>query len=59
MSNKIMQISLTVNKDGVEVFNNHAVNPQSLIAALQLFEGDNTVFVVSMKLVDSPMISAK
>lgn len=48
-------LSIEVVKDSVIQFQKEVASPQDLMAALQLFEGDDVTFTVKCKEIDLPI----
>lgn len=52
-------LSIEVVKDSVIQFQKEVASPQDLMAALQLFEGDDVTFTVKCKEIDLPIQGKK
>lgn len=52
-------LSIEVSKDSVILFQKEVCIPQDLLAALQLFEGDDVIFTCKCKEIDLPFEGKK
>ena len=52
-------LSIEVIKDSVIQFQKEVATPQDLLAALQLFEGNDVTFTVKCKEIDLPSLGKK